>query len=57
MGARETTEALRQLVARDIVREVDGQPLKYEYKLALMRLWVERYKTLGRVIEEVEHVR
>ncbi|MCQ3980321.1 MAG: hypothetical protein DPW09_43470, partial [Anaerolineae bacterium] len=48
------TDALRQLTARDIVREIAGQPPRYEYKIELVRLWVERYKTLGRVIEEVE---
>jgi hypothetical protein len=46
------TEALRRLVERDIVREIAGQPPRYEYKIELVRLWVERYKALGRVIEE-----
>lgn len=46
-------ETLRGLVERDIVREVTGQPPRYEYKIELVRLWVERYKALGRVVEEV----
>lgn len=46
------TAALRRLVEQDIVREIEGQPPRYEYKIELVRLWVERYKTLGRVIEE-----
>jgi hypothetical protein len=44
--------ALRQLVERDILRETFGQSHKYEYKVELVRLWVERYKALGQVIEE-----
>lgn len=52
MGAQPVTEALRRLVERDIVREVSGQPPRYGYKVELVRLWVERYKALGRVVEE-----
>jgi hypothetical protein len=54
MEVEQVTEVLRRLVERDIVREVRGQPPRYEYRVELVRLWVERYKTLGRVIEEVE---
>jgi hypothetical protein len=46
------SQALRQLAERDIVREIAGQPPRYEYKIELVRLWVERYKALSRVIEE-----
>jgi hypothetical protein len=35
------------------VREIEGQPPRYEYKIELVRLWVDRYKALGRVVEEV----
>ena len=52
MGVRGTTETLRRLAERDIVREIRGQPPRYEYRVELVRLWVERYKDLGRVIEE-----
>jgi hypothetical protein len=52
MEARDAAEALRHLVERDIVREVRGQPPRYEYKVELVRLWVERSKALGRVTEE-----
>jgi hypothetical protein len=51
--ARDVAETLRHLVERDIVREVRGQPPRYEYKVELVRLWVERYKAWGQVIEEV----
>ncbi|HMQ54445.1 MAG TPA: AAA family ATPase [Anaerolineae bacterium] len=44
--------SLRRLIERDIVREISGEPSRYEYKVVLVRLWIERYKTLGRVIEE-----
>jgi hypothetical protein len=53
LEVRDTTETLRRLVERDIVREIRGQPPRYEYKVELVRLWIERYKALGRVIEEV----
>jgi hypothetical protein len=53
MEVEQVTEALRRLVERDIVREVRGQPPRYEYRVELVRLWVERYKALGRVIQEV----
>ncbi len=47
------TETLRRLVNRDIVRETSDQPTRYEYKIELVRLWVERYKALGRVVEAI----
>jgi outer membrane protein assembly factor BamB len=47
------TETLRRLVERDILREVRGQPPRYEYKVELVRLWIERYNPLGRVVDEV----
>ena len=53
MEVRDTTEALRRLVERDVVREKRGQPPRYKYWVELVRLWVERYKALGRVVEEV----
>lgn len=46
-------EALRRLTERDIVRELGESPPRYEYKVDLVRLWVERYKALGRVMEEM----
>ncbi len=49
----QVTQALRRLVERDIVREVRGQSPRYEFKIELVRLWLERHKTLGRVVEEV----
>jgi hypothetical protein len=52
-GEKPVTEALWRLVERDVLREVPGQPPRYEYKVELVRLWVERYKVLERVIEEV----
>ena len=54
LSLAEITNTLRQLVSRDIVREIGGQPPRYEYKIELVRLWVGRYKTLGRIVEEVE---
>lgn len=47
-------DALRRLIERDVVRELGESPPHYEYRVDLVRLWVERYKALGRVIEEAE---
>ena len=52
MEVQAVRETLRGLVERDIVREVPGQPPRYEYKVELIRLWVEQYKALSRVIED-----
>ncbi len=49
----EVNEALRRLVEQDVIREVAGQPPRYEYKVELLRLWVERYQALERIMEEV----
>jgi hypothetical protein len=53
MALPEVTETLRRLVERDVVRELRGQPPRYEYKVELVRLWIDRYKALGRVVEDV----
>jgi hypothetical protein len=52
MDLPEISDTLRQLITRDVVRETQGQPPRYEYKIELVRLWVDRYKSLGRVVEE-----
>lgn len=49
---QDVTEMLWQLVERDVIREIAGQPPRYEFKVELVRLWIERYKALGRVMEE-----
>jgi len=53
MGLLEVGETLRRLATRDVVHDIEGQPPRYEYKIELVRLWVERYKALGRVVEEI----
>lgn len=47
-------EALRRLTERGILHEVGESPPRYEYKVDIIRLWMESYKVLGRVIEEIE---
>jgi len=49
---KQLTEALQRLVERDILREVTGQPPRYQYKIELLHLWVERYKALGGAADE-----
>ena len=46
-------EAIKRLTDRDIFREAAEQPPRYDFKVDLVRLWVTRYKSLGRVVEEV----
>jgi hypothetical protein len=53
MDVSEVNDALRGLAEQDVLREVAGQPPRYEYKVELLRLWVERYQPLGQVVEEV----
>jgi hypothetical protein len=53
LPAGEAAQALERLMERDILREARGQPPRYDYKVGLVHLWVERHKPLGQVIEEV----
>jgi hypothetical protein len=53
MDLRQAGEALRGLAEQDVLRELAGPPPRYEYRVELLRLWVERYKALEQVIEEV----
>jgi hypothetical protein len=53
LGVPEIQQALRRLIEREILREVDDQPARYGYRVDLVRQWVERHRPLGVVIEEV----
>jgi hypothetical protein len=53
LSAPEVACALEELMERDIVRGLRGQPPRYDYKVGLFNLWIERHKALGQVIEGV----
>jgi hypothetical protein len=38
----QVTKIMKELAGREIVRRVAGDPVTYEYKVDLVRLWVER---------------
>jgi hypothetical protein len=57
MERRAVSDALHHLVLRDILRRqaADGAALEsdaYRWQLGLLGLWVEKYKSLSRVVEE-----
>ncbi len=47
------TKAMEQLVTRDIIREIPGSPVAYEFTAQLYARWLRRYKSLSKVVEEV----
>ncbi len=53
LAPTEVASALERLMERDIVRGLRGQPPRYDYKVSLVNLWVERHKALGQVIEAI----
>jgi len=53
MDPRETSVALRRLAGRGILREVPGDVDRYVFKVGLVALWIERYRSLSKVIEEL----
>ena len=53
LDPREVSAALRSLVTREILRQLPGDPARYEFRVGLIRLWVDRCKSLSQVIEEI----
>lgn len=53
LDPREVSAALRRLTAREILQEVPGDVERYVFKVGLVALWVEHYKSLQKVIEEL----
>lgn len=50
---RQVSVALRSLAAREILQEVPGDVERYVFKVGLVALWIERCKSLSKVIEEL----
>jgi len=53
LDPREVSAALRSLAAREILQEVPGDVERYVFKVGLVALWIERYRSLQKVIEEL----
>jgi len=53
MNPGQITKTMEQLTARDIVREIPGNPVSYDFTALLYAHWLRRYKSLSKVVEEV----
>jgi hypothetical protein len=53
MRPGQITKTMDQLTARDIVREIPGNPVSYDFTAQLYAHWLRRYKPLSKVVEEV----
>jgi hypothetical protein len=53
LGPGQITKSMEHLVARDIVREIPGSPVVYDFTAQLYARWLRRYKSLSKVVEEV----
>jgi hypothetical protein len=52
----QVTQTMESLKAREIVRELVGNPVTYDFTAQLYRHWLLRYKSLSKVVEETCHV-
>ena len=50
---KDISNALRNLAKREILQETAGDIERYGFKVGLVALWVERYKSLPRVLEDL----
>jgi len=50
------TQTMESLKARQIVCELVGNPVTYDFTAQLYRHWLLRYKSLSKVVEETSHV-
>jgi len=53
MDPNDVSTALGELAAQDIVRETRNHITRYDFAHDLVRLWIERFKPLSAVVEEV----
>jgi hypothetical protein len=53
MDPKDISNALRNLATREILQEVPGDVERYVFKVGLVALWIERYKSLPRVMEDL----
>jgi outer membrane protein assembly factor BamB len=50
--AAEVAQALQCLTAQDLLRPVGEKRTRYEFQVDLMRLWIERFKSLTQAVQE-----
>jgi hypothetical protein len=46
-------EAIDQLVRREILQRAEQGSSRYEFSVDLVRLWLEEYRSLGLLVEEM----
>ena len=47
------TQVLQRLTAQDLLRAVGEEMSRYEFQVDLVRLWIERFKSLAQVTQEI----
>jgi hypothetical protein len=47
------TKTMEELIDRDIVYEIPGNPVSYDFTAQLYARWLRHYKSLSKVVEEV----
>jgi hypothetical protein len=55
MGPGQIAKAMEQLASRDIVREVPGTTVTYDFTAQLYGGWLRRYKPLSKVTEMINY--
>jgi len=53
MDPQAVSAALRNLASREILHEVPGDVERYVFRIGLLALWIEHYKSLRKAIEEL----
>jgi hypothetical protein len=56
MDPGQIAQTMDALKAREIVREIMGNPVTYDLTAQLYRHWLLRYKSLSKVVEETGYV-
>jgi hypothetical protein len=56
MDPGQIAQTMASLQAREIVREIMGNPVTYDLTAQLYRHWLVRYKSLSKVVEETSYV-
>jgi len=50
------TRTMTVLTAREIVREIPGNPVTYDFRAQVYTHWLRRYKSLSKIVEEIGNV-
>jgi len=49
----EITRALHRLAAQDLLRATDEGRTRYEFQVDVVRLWIERFKSLAQAVQDI----